>query len=304
MLTRLLQMSKPKLAGKRKNTTVFLNSISAGSGLKLLKLDLNPLQIDALADTGSTHCLITADSFSKIPGTNFLPVQLNMKVAGHTLKDNIVGATSLPVKFHTSADEYIVIVLDFLIAKVLNGYDAIIGADMLMNKKMLHAITPDSIILTEHYKSKCIPLHDQQAAQVQPNFISVVSNVRLPADTKKEINISVALPCQNSVIGMADKLQTEMQLHSLNAHRYTLSHPHINTAGQLTCVLQNHSLDDLHFDGRTVIATAELNATSMHSQESGEDDSLDDQIIDKIRFSTPWLWTRNFPKRIARSIPT
>jgi hypothetical protein len=40
MLTRLLQMSKPKLAGKRKNTTVFLNSISAGSGLKLLKLDL------------------------------------------------------------------------------------------------------------------------------------------------------------------------------------------------------------------------------------------------------------------------
>jgi hypothetical protein len=164
MLTRLLQMSKPKLVGKRKNTTVFLNSISAGSGLKLLKLDLNPLQVNALADTGSTHCLITADSFSQIPGTNFIPVQINMKVEGHTLKDNIVGATSLPVKFLTSDDKYIVIVLDFLIAKVLNGYDAIIGADMLMNKKVLHSITSDSIILTEHYKSMCIPLHEQQAA--------------------------------------------------------------------------------------------------------------------------------------------
>jgi hypothetical protein len=133
---------------------------------------------------------------------------------------------------------------------------------------MLYAITPDSIVMTEHYKSVCIPLHDQKAAQVQPSFMSVVSNVRLPADTKKEINISVALPCQNSVTGLADKLQTEMQLHSLNAHRYMLSHPQINAAGQLTCILQNNSLDDLHFDGKTVIATAELNATSMHSQES------------------------------------
>jgi hypothetical protein len=80
-----------------------------------------------------------------------------MKVAGHTLKDNIVGATSLPVKFHTSADEYIVIVLDFLIAKVLNDYDAIIGADMLMNKKMLHAITPDSIISDGALQVKVYP---------------------------------------------------------------------------------------------------------------------------------------------------
>jgi hypothetical protein len=94
-------MSKPKLTGKMKNSTVFLNSIIAGSGLKLLKLDLNPLYMDALADTCSTHCLITVDSFSKIPGTNFVTVRLNMKVAGHTLKDNIVGATSLPVKFYT-----------------------------------------------------------------------------------------------------------------------------------------------------------------------------------------------------------
>jgi hypothetical protein len=259
--------------------------------------------VDALADTGSTHCLITADSFSKIPGTNFVPVQLNMKVACHTLKDNIVGATSLPVKFHTSDDKYIVIVLDFLIAKVLNGYDAIIGADMLMNKKMLYAIIPDSIVMTEHYKSVCIPLHDQKAAQIQPNFISEVSNVRLPADTKKEINISVALPCQNSVTGLADKLQTEMHLHSLNAHRNTLSHPHINAAGQLTCILQN-SLDDLHFDGKTVIDTAELNATSMHSQESCEEDSLDDQIINKNTLFDPTALEKNSPTRIVKSIPT
>jgi hypothetical protein len=129
---------------------------------------------------------------------------------------------------------------------------------------------------------------------VQPNFISVVSNVRLPADTKKEINISMALPCQNSVTGMADKLQKEMQLHSLNAHLYTLSHPQINAEGQLTCILKNNSLDDLHFDGQTVKATAELNATSMHSQESWEEDSLDDQIINKNTLFDPTALDEKF----------
>jgi hypothetical protein len=59
------------------------------------------------------------------------------------------------------------------------------------------------------------------------------------------------------------------------------SHPQINAAGQHTCIQENKSLDDLHFYGKTVIATAELNETSMHSQESCEEDSLDDQIINK-----------------------
>jgi hypothetical protein len=102
---------------------------------------------------------------------------------------------------------------------------------------------------------------------------------------------------------MADKLQTEMQLHSLNAHRYTLSHPQINAAGQLTCILQNNSLDDLHFDGQTVIATAELNATSMHSQESCEEDSLDDQIISENTLFDPTALDKKFSYKDCKINP-
>jgi Reverse transcriptase (RNA-dependent DNA polymerase) len=50
----------------------------------------------------------------------------------------------------------------------------------------------------------------------------------------------------------------------------------------------------LHFDGQTVIATTELNATSVHSQESGEEDSLDDQIISENTLFDPTALDKKF----------
>jgi Reverse transcriptase (RNA-dependent DNA polymerase) len=47
-------------------------------------------------------------------------------------------------------------------------------------------------------------------------------------------------------------------------------------------------------DGQTVIATAELNATSMHSQESCEEDSLDDQIINENTLFDPTALDKKF----------
>ena len=50
-----------------------------------------------------------------------------MKVAGHVLKNNVIGRAHLPVEFKTKEKSTVKVMLEFLIAHALNGYDAIIG---------------------------------------------------------------------------------------------------------------------------------------------------------------------------------
>ena len=50
-------------------------------------------------DTGSTHCLISAENYQKLTGNYFIPMKLHMKVAGHVLKDNVIGKANIPVEF-------------------------------------------------------------------------------------------------------------------------------------------------------------------------------------------------------------
>jgi hypothetical protein len=128
------------------------------SDLKLINIDISPVTIPVLVDTGASHCLISVEAFQRIKGATYEATQLNMKVAGHVLKNNIIGRTLLPVKFQADNGNSIVILLEFLIAHILNGYKAIMGADFLLNESLLAAITPNSIILTKQYKSACIPL--------------------------------------------------------------------------------------------------------------------------------------------------
>jgi hypothetical protein len=100
------------------------------------------------------------EAFQRIKGATYVATQINMKVAGHVLKNNIIGRTLLPVKFQANDGNSIVMLLEFLIAHVLNGHKAIMGADFLLNESLLAAITPNSIILTKQYKSACIHLAD------------------------------------------------------------------------------------------------------------------------------------------------
>ena len=48
-----------------------------------------------------------------------------MKVAGHVLKNNVIGRAHLPVEFKTKEKSTVKIMLEFLIVHALNGYDAI-----------------------------------------------------------------------------------------------------------------------------------------------------------------------------------
>ena len=157
-LTRLLQLSNPRKIKKKKPVQVAINTISTGPNIKLIDLHFKNFKVAALVDTGATHCLISADSYQKLENVPFMPIRLHMKVAGHVLKDNIIGKAQIPVSFETKEKTAITLYIDFLIAHVLNGYDAILGADVLMNEELLTAITPTSLILTENYKNAVIPL--------------------------------------------------------------------------------------------------------------------------------------------------
>jgi len=71
-LVRLLQASKPKRqSGKRKPKAVKLNSTSLGATVKQTELQLDELVLKALVDTGSTHCLLSVESFHKL--THYCP---------------------------------------------------------------------------------------------------------------------------------------------------------------------------------------------------------------------------------------
>ena len=109
-VTRLLQLSKPKHVARDKQYIVSVNSINTGPAVKLVHLDFDTFTVPALVDTGSTHCLISVDTgsthclisveqYQKLSSILFIPLKQHMQVAGHTLKDNVIGKAQLPVRF-------------------------------------------------------------------------------------------------------------------------------------------------------------------------------------------------------------
>ncbi len=72
---------------------------------------------------------------------------MDMKVAGSTLTNNIVGQTLFNANFATTTGS-VTIPVNFLIAHKLNGYQSIIGAQMLTNPRIIKATTPYHIQYT------------------------------------------------------------------------------------------------------------------------------------------------------------
>jgi hypothetical protein len=85
-------LSKSKKNSKKSRKIVSLNnSSSSKQDMKSLTINLNGTTLNALVDTGSSHCLITSECFSKLKNVPFESIFMLMKVAGSTLTDNIVG---------------------------------------------------------------------------------------------------------------------------------------------------------------------------------------------------------------------
>ena len=96
LLTRLLRYSVPLPKKKEdKIVEVRLNSMTVSPSLKLAELNLDGLSVYALADTGSSHCLLTVETFAKLQNALLLPVKVTMKVAGSVMNDNVIGQTKI-----------------------------------------------------------------------------------------------------------------------------------------------------------------------------------------------------------------
>ena len=115
----------------------------------MLDMTIQGVPFQSLIDTGSTHCLISVESFKRLGNQIFTPINMKMKVAGSALKNNIIGSTDLQISIFTDGPNPFISVLPFLIAHNINNYEIILGADFLLNPLHIMAITPYNIVLFE-----------------------------------------------------------------------------------------------------------------------------------------------------------
>jgi hypothetical protein len=87
----------------KKAKAAVLNSIETDPVyLKGINISIDKNKMVALMDTGSTHNLLAYDVFITLPDKTFTPVNMDMKVAGSTLSNNIVGKAQLNTVFETT----------------------------------------------------------------------------------------------------------------------------------------------------------------------------------------------------------
>ena len=134
--------SKKNTRQLKGRVTLNLNS-TAVANMKMLPLEVNNSAILALVDTGSSHCLMSLSTFLSLGIPDFEPVTVLMRVAGATMKDNVVGRALIKFKLSIPDRGDIIYDQDFLIAHHINDYQAIIGANFLFNSSLVTAITPN-----------------------------------------------------------------------------------------------------------------------------------------------------------------
>jgi len=157
---------------KRKNAeikqeclnNIQFNSNFGGKSLKLLTVIFGNEKIsNCLADTGSTHSLISKKCFDRLKKSldiNYQCTMRDMSVAGGTNVSNIIGETILKFHICDANNELIEFETDFLVAIDVNGYDIIIGSTLLNNENVTDSITPKSWRVLDDNMIKEIPLHD------------------------------------------------------------------------------------------------------------------------------------------------
>jgi hypothetical protein len=177
IIDKLLTLSIPKKP-KQKSEVILNLTQTKNNTLKMINFQIEEQQINSLMDTGSSHNLLSVKSFKKLTNQISTPIKMNMKVAGSILKNNIIAKTILPVTF-TNNNEQITVVIPFLLAHHLNSYEAIIGAEFLMDDQFSMAITPTNLILTNQYNNFHIPLIDSKQKDLMQHY----SNGRINTTT-------------------------------------------------------------------------------------------------------------------------
>jgi len=193
---------KKKINSVRKQCVVNSLALPAGTGtMKMLDIIINDDILQSLVDTGSTHSLLSVESFKLLGLTDYEPVNMSMKVAGSTLKNNIIGSTELTICLKTDGENLFTHKINFLIAHHINGYQAILGADFLLDPLHVMAITPYTIMLYEKDRTVCAPFICQRSIN-KTVLLHNSNSVFIPMD--ETVDLDVACAC-NTVLGELKK---------------------------------------------------------------------------------------------------
>ena len=185
----------PKSALGKAKRSCLLNSLSIPSrNMKMLNVKINNVTFQSLVDTGSTHCLISVESFNKLSITNYERISMVMKVAGSSLKHNIVGCTTLTIELETESPKLYTKDIRFLIAHHINGYDIILGADFLLNPLYVVAITPYTVMLFGK-STVCAPFVSKNG-----NSKTLLLNCSESFSIPVQKTVDVKLQCANNTI--------------------------------------------------------------------------------------------------------
>ena len=196
-LNTLLSLSKKrsvkrKIKLNKKQCVVNSLALPAGTGtMKMLDIMIENNSLQSLVDTGSTHSLISVESFKRLGLIDYEPVSMTMKVAGSTLKNNIIGSTELTMFLKTDGDKLFAHKMSFLIAHHINGYQAILGADFLLDPLHVMAITPYTIMLYERDRTVCAPFLTQKAVN-KTVLLHNYNAIFVPMDETVEIDVACA----------------------------------------------------------------------------------------------------------------
>jgi len=195
MINNLLAKNKKKAKKTKGIVNLNVNNYNSGT-MRMVSLDLNGKKISALADTGSSHCLITTEFFAQLTGANFENITMLMRVAGSTLKDNIVGKTNLILKVCSSDNKIFEYPQEFLIAHNLNNYDSILGANFLLNPEITVAITPKSLLVKSQKEILSIPLIPQVKGEKSHSELLFTESEKIIPENE---TFTISVPCPNLV---------------------------------------------------------------------------------------------------------
>ena len=196
--------------------------------MRMLTFEINLRSILALADTGSSHCLMSVDTYMAIGAPELEPLKVVMHVAGATLKDNIIGRLTLDLKFNTLLPSQITYSQEFLVAYHINGYQAIIGADFLFNPNRVVALTPEFILL-----------HTADGPQNVP-FSAECKEARRPVDFNW-------LTCPNLLARANSKVRTEFMATEadISQEDYSEELSHYYSEPEFTTDIDDESAEEI-----------------------------------------------------------
>jgi len=294
-IDRQLQISNPR-KGKKSNKLkeVYINSINIPtSALKLVQFSIGEHPIKALVDTGSSHCLLSVNTYQKLSGVAFTKLEVDMRVAGSVLHNNVIGSTPVVVTFQSEKGE-VQIPHTFLIAHNINGYEAILGSTILMDEMVVLGLTPSHLCLSEDYGGNRVAL-ETVTKKVQGNFMQCEETHILKGVTKiVTAKVKPPLSCVANT-----RLETQALSGSITILECIARSP-----DTVKCTVTNSSKGPLrlnpyeefglvydqsqpdHVEG-SQINSINLPTTAEFPEKDSEPESIDEQIISEHQIIDP-----------------